>query len=226
MLNQTLELKMPGRRPSLRRLLLRYKRPLLSLWTNELRANGVDIGEGSWVAIGSQIQRGTTIGHHTRINGRASIRGRGRAVIGPYCEIGQGLTVLTENHGTRFPSMHVGLQRSIGIPPEQFYVEGDVEVGPTCWIGDRVTILAGVTVGCGAVLAAGSVVTRDVAPFSIVAGVPAREVRRRCQPEVGQVLLQSEWWNWPDERIKRNRAFFKLDIAKASQDELSAAISD
>ncbi len=215
-----------GHGPSLRRLLLRAKRPLLSFWTNELRANGVNIGPRAWVAVGSHIQRGTVIGHDTRINGPASIRGRGRALIGPYCEIGRRLTVLTENHTTHSPSMHIGLQRTIGMRPKQFVAGADVEIGAECWIGDGVTILAGVRIGCGAVLAAGSVVTKDVDPFCVVAGVPAREVRRRCLPEVGQLLRDIEWWEWSHERMQRNRQFFMADIATVSMEQLMATIAD
>lgn len=182
----------------------------------------VRIGSGSWVAGGSRIGPGTTIGHHTRINGPISIGGFGRATIGPYCAIGHRLTILTDNHRTDLPNMQFALNDALGLPT--IAVAADVDIGPACWVGDGVTVLAGVSVGVGAVLAAGSVVTADVAPFAIVGGVPAREIRRRCSPEVGRVLLDSAWWDWSPERLSRNREFFGTDIASVSPETLAATV--
>ncbi|HWX96547.1 MAG TPA: DapH/DapD/GlmU-related protein [Solirubrobacteraceae bacterium] len=208
------------------RILRRLNVWLSSFWLRLLRASGVRIGAGSKVAIGSQIKPGTIIGHDVRINGPAVIRGAGRAVIGPYCAIGHRLTILLENHAMSFPNMQFQLQLELGIRPKEFVLPGDVEIGPACWVGDNVTILPGVTVGAGAVLAAGSVVTRDVAPFAIVAGVPARELRRRCTPEVADVLLDAAWWEWPADRQLRNREFFTADITSVSPEALAATINE
>jgi virginiamycin A acetyltransferase len=189
-----------------------------------LRAGGVEIGPGSWVASGSQIKPGTTIGHHTQINGPASIRGAGRATIGPHCAIGMQLTIITSNHATHLPNMQIMLNETLGLP--SIVVPGDVNLGPACWVGDGVTLLPGVTVGAGAVLATGAVVAADVADFTIVGGVPAREIRRRCAPEIARVLLDAAWWEWPLERLERNREFFATDIGSASAEMLRAAIKE
>jgi virginiamycin A acetyltransferase len=208
------------------RRLRRLKAPVGSFWMDCLRASGVQIGPGCWVAIGSQIEPGTVIGHDTAINGPASIRGAGRATIGPYCAIGRRLTVLTENHATHLPNMQFVLHSRLGLPRGSLVVADGVEIGPACWLGDGVTILPGVSVGTGAVVAAGSVVTRDVAAFSVVAGVPARELRPRCSPEVARVLLDSAWWGWPRERLARNREFFATDITNVSPEVLAASIRE
>jgi virginiamycin A acetyltransferase len=180
------------------------------------------IGEGSWLARGSRISAPTAIGRHTGINGAAVIKGSGRVTIGPYGAVGDGLVISSSNHSTRHPNMQATLMRRFGF--KDLNEVGDVEVGPACWIGDRVTVMAGVKVGPGCVLAAGCVVTRDVEPFMIVGGVPARPLRERCSREVCDVLLADGWWEWSDERIERNQAFFEADIRSVSPATLRSLI--
>lgn len=79
---------------------------------------------------------------------------------------------------------------------------GDVVIGSDVWLCTNSVILSGVTVGHGAVVAAGAVVSRDVAPYSIVAGNPARHVRWRFSAEICAALLDSAWWNWPEQEIR------------------------
>lgn len=189
-----------------------------------LRADGVRIGSESRVASGSRIKPGTVIGHHTQINGPASIRGAGAATIGPYCAIGERLTIITSNHATHLPNMQIALNDALGLP--SIAVSGDVDIGPGCWVGDGVTLLPGVSVGAGAVLATGAVVSANVADFTVVGGVPAREIRRRCSHEVARVLLEAAWWNWPRERLERNRELFATDIGSVSPETLLAMIRD
>jgi acetyltransferase-like isoleucine patch superfamily enzyme len=79
--------------------------------------------------------------------------------------------------------------------------KGDIMVGSDVWIGRGATILSGVTIGDGAVVAAEAVVARDVRPYAIVVGNPAREVRRRFDDGTIEELLRIAWWRWPIERI-------------------------
>ncbi|WP_377292220.1 CatB-related O-acetyltransferase [Rhizobium sp. SG2393] len=78
----------------------------------------------------------------------------------------------------------------------------DTVVGPDVWIGTGAMIMPGVTLGAGSIVAAGAVVTRDVAPYTIVGGNPARPIRQRFAPDMVARLLAVAWWDWPLERIE------------------------
>lgn len=79
---------------------------------------------------------------------------------------------------------------------------GDVVIGSDVWLCSNSIILSGVSIGHGAVVANGSVVSRDVAPYSVVAGNPARHVRWRFPEEQCQALLASAWWDWPESEVR------------------------
>ena len=85
---------------------------------------------------------------------------------------------------------------------------GAVRIGHDVWIGAAALILDGVMIGNGAVIAAGAVVTKDVENYTIVAGNPARELRRRFDPEDIEALLKIAWWDWPDETIRSFESYF------------------
>jgi virginiamycin A acetyltransferase len=79
--------------------------------------------------------------------------------------------------------------------------KGDTIIGNDVWIGYGATIMAGVTIGDGAIIATKAVVTKDVAPYSIVGGNPAKEIRKRFSEEKIKQLLDLCWWDWPIEKI-------------------------
>ena len=86
-----------------------------------------------------------------------------------------------------------------------------VTIGNDVWIGTRAMVLGGVTIGDGAVIGAGAIVTKDVPPFAIVAGVPARIVRYRFSEEIIARLEVMQWWNLSDEVLKSNIALFQSE---------------
>ena len=81
--------------------------------------------------------------------------------------------------------------------------KGDITLGNDVWIGYEAVILAGVTIGDGAIIGARAVVTRDVPPYAIVGGVPARLIRRRFDDATIEALLDLCWWDWEPERIRQ-----------------------
>lgn len=82
--------------------------------------------------------------------------------------------------------------------------KGDIVIGNDVWIGYEAVILAGVTIGDGAIIGTRAVVTKDVSPYTIVGGVPAKPTKRRFPEEIISALLEIQWWNWSEERIARN----------------------
>lgn len=100
--------------------------------------------------------------------------------------------------------------------PELRYIRDTlyaVEIGNDCWIGQNVFIVGDVTIGDGAVVLAGSVVTKDVPPYAIVGGVPAKIIRYRYSDSDVAFLLHKQWWNKDIEWLKKNKEVF-LDISK------------
>lgn len=119
--------------------------------------------------------------------------------VGAYCSVGPGLVVRRRDHPLERPSLHPFFyNRHLGFVVRDTIADtadNPLEIGNDVWIGDRVTILSGCRrVGNGAVLAAGAVVTRDVAPYEVVGGVPARTIRMRFDDETIKALERSRWW--------------------------------
>ena len=79
-----------------------------------------------------------------------------------------------------------------------------MEIGNDVWIGMNAMILSGVKIGDGAVVGAGSVVTKDVEPYAVVAGNPAREIRKRFDDQTISELLKANWWDWDIQKIREN----------------------
>ena len=130
--------------------------------------------------------------------------------IGSFCSIGPGLIVfLGGNHRTELVSTF-----PFGNTPggdffkkqnkELIKSNGDVSIGNDVWIAERVTIMSGITIGDGAVIAANSHVVKDVEPYSIVGGNPARHIKYRFSQEQIEKLLKIKWWDWDDEKIQEN----------------------
>ncbi|MDW2798438.1 CatB-related O-acetyltransferase [Clostridium boliviensis] len=135
-----------------------------------------------------------------------------RLVIGRYCSIACGAKFIftSANH----------TQRSLATYPFGIFFDewdlpveriadtwdnkGDIVIGNDVWIGYEAVIMQGVHIGDGAVIGTRAVVTKDVEPYSIVGGIPAKTIRSRFDQPVVQVLLSLKWWDWSDEKVKEN----------------------
>jgi virginiamycin A acetyltransferase len=131
-----------------------------------------------------------------------------RLVIGRFCMIATGVRFLMNggNHDARGVSAYPfgAFPGWRGAPPPEGELRGDTVLGHDVWVGAHATILPGVAIGSGAIIGAGSVVTRAVRPYAVVAGNPAREIRRRFDDATVAALLDIAWWDWPAEKIERN----------------------
>lgn len=135
-----------------------------------------------------------------------------RLVIGKFCSIACGAKFLftSANHTMRslstypFPLFFEEWGLDKADVTQAWDNKGDIVVGNDVWIGYEAVILAGVTIGDGAIIGARAMVTKDVEPYTIVGGVPAKPIRRRFSDETIAQLESMQWWNWPRERTARN----------------------
>ena len=134
-----------------------------------------------------------------------------RLIIGKFCALARGVKFIMNgaNHKldgfSTYPFFGFGNGWERVLPqPEEFPYKGDTVVGNDVWIGYEAVIMPGVTIGDGAIVAANSVVVKDVLPYTIVGGNPAKLIRQRFEDDVIEVLLMVVWWNWDIEKITRN----------------------
>jgi virginiamycin A acetyltransferase len=130
-----------------------------------------------------------------------------KLIIGKFCQIASDVTFIMNgaNHLTdavsTYPFAIFGHGWEGAMEGREYPSRGNTVIGNDVWIGYGATIMAGVTVGDGAIIATKSVVTRDVPPYTIVGGNPAHEIRKRFTPEEIERLLELRWWDWPVEKI-------------------------
>lgn len=149
-----------------------------------------------------ELRDGVAIGNHSYLN-RGTIVGSGR--IGNFCSIAYGCQIGMARHPTDYVTTSpklFGPENLLGVPAFHEPYSSPPHIGSDVWIGSAAQVLQGVTVGDGAIVAAGAVVTRDVEPFAIVGGVPARFVRYRFSREKIECLQQLRWWDMTLDEIR------------------------
>lgn len=180
-------------------------------WLQQYRQQGVDATAGRYSYGRPEIQFRPSEIHSTRLR------------IGAFCSIARNCTINLGSFGqhpiellTTYPlAMIFGQPPEINIPrkPEG---PGSVEIGNDVWIGEDAILFSGVNIGHGAVIGTRSLVNRDIPPYAIAAGTPARVIRMRFPEEIVKRLLLISWWNWEDSKIQAKLpAFFMFDIYKA-----------
>lgn len=175
---------------------------------NVITESGIEIGDytmyNDFVNDPRDFEKNNVL-YHYPINGD-------KLKVGKFCSIACGAKFLftSANH-----TMH-----SISTYPFPIFFEkwgldvtnitsawdnkGDIVIGNDVWIGYEAVVLSGVTIGDGAIIGTRAVVTKDVPPYTIVGGIPAKPIRKRFSDEVISKLLELQWWNWPENRIKEN----------------------
>lgn len=131
-----------------------------------------------------------------------------KLIIGKFCQIATGARFIMNgaNHVmdavSTYPFKIFG--KSWSNAEMNPICKGDTVIGNDVWIGNGAIFMQGVTIGDGAIIATSSVVTKDVAPYTIVGGNPAREIRKRFDQETIDLLLHLQWWDWPIEKISEH----------------------
>lgn len=168
--------------------------------------------------------KGSSIGRYSYIGNDTDVES---ADIGQFCSISDHCRIGMGGHTLDYLSTCPMFTQKINGCQTQWIdrdthavEEKRVVVGNDVWVGSHVLINGGVTVGHGAVIGAGAVVVKDVPPYAIVGGVPARVIRYRFSPDIIEKLLELEWWNLDDNTLKENIEFFqKADISVDDVDE-------
>ena len=140
---------------------------------------------------------------------------RERLIIGKFCSIACGVKFLFNcaNHSLKSLSSYTFplFYEEWGMPKSDVASawdnKGDIVIGNDVWIGFEAVVMAGVRIGDGAVVAARAVVTKDVQPYTIVGGVPAREIRKRFDERTAERMQSLQWWDWPIDKIRRNMPY-------------------
>lgn len=171
---------------------------------NAIQTPRIEVGDftiyNDFVNDPCDFQRNNVL-YHYPVNGD-------RLAIGKFCSIACGARFLmnSANHAMGslstyvFPIFYEEWDHGM-VVTEAWDNRGDILIGNDVWIGYEAVILSGVTIGDGAIVAARSVVTKDVPPYTIVGGVPAKPIRRRFDQETIDALLELRWWDWPAEKL-------------------------
>ncbi|HEY8928034.1 MAG TPA: CatB-related O-acetyltransferase [Mucilaginibacter sp.] len=177
-----------------------------------------ELGNFNVLFTGAQVIN-STLGSHTYVQKRSTIV---NASVGKFCSIASDVSIGPGNHKLDGVSTHPAFYLR-NTPLLKKYSAADIflesskktTVGHDVWIGEKAIVLDGLSIGTGAVIAAGAVVAKDVAPYSIVGGVPAKVIRMRFTEAEIELLLKSEWWNKDEDWLQQNyRAFDSIKAFK------------
>lgn len=191
----------------------------------------ISVGDGfAWLHKSVKLSTQLSIGRFSYINAGSVLGGKYPIRIGAFCSIAAELYAWTwESHDVdHVTTSPVRLILGLPITYSQIVEKPlGITIGSDVYLGHQVRIMPGVTIGDGAVVGARAVVTRDLEPYGIYGGVPARLIRKRFADPVIAALQDIRYWDWPLEKLRRNAAFFDLKLTELQTAEaLYAAIVD
>jgi acetyltransferase-like isoleucine patch superfamily enzyme len=129
--------------------------------------------------------------------------------IGAFCSIARHVAMYEASHNPQRTTTYFVEKNLLRVPPspDAETSAGAIRIGNDVWIGQAAQIMSGVTVGDGAIVGAGSIVTRDVPPYAVVGGNPARVIRYRFDDETIARMQSMAWWDWEEARLRAERGF-------------------
>jgi len=193
------------------RLLRPLARRLAASVDRELHGGAHEAGYGPLTAAEARAQGVLSFGRSTYGSPEVFWYPGDKAVVrvGAYCSIAYGVRFVPGgNHNTAWVSTYPFPE---AIAEGHPFTKGDIVVGNDVWIGLGATILSGVHIGNGAVVAAGSVVTRAVPAYAIVAGAPAAVIGSRFEPDTVDALERIAWWDWSADQVLERQALLASD---------------
>lgn len=162
------------------------------------------------VPDGCNFSGKTKIGYATTLGYRNFFGGS--ITIGKYCQLGVDVALHATNHPISYMTTYIN-QNLFQGELKQLKEENSIKIGHDVWIGHGVIVLGNVSIGNGAIIAAGSVVTKNVAPYSIVAGVPAKEIRKRFSETIINEIETMQWWDKSEEELEKMKPLFFKDFS-------------
>lgn len=176
--------------------------------------NITNMGEGCYVE-NACIYGDVEVGRFVNITGPGIIIHAeiNKIAIGSFSSIAPNVSIIEFNHDMSRPTTSSIQSVIFGkTPRNDFISKGSIIIEEDVWVGSNVAILSGVKIGRGAIIAAGSVVNKDVEAYSVYGGVPARKLKMRFSEEEIYRIEELHWWNWDEETIRKNEKFFEGDI--------------
>lgn len=149
-----------------------------------------------------------------------------KLIIGKFCMIASDVKFIMNganhltNSITAYPFSIFGHGWENAMDGKKYPYKGDTKIGNDVWIGYNSTIMPGIKIGDGAIIGTNSTVVKDVEPYTIVGGNPAREIRKRFSKDIIERLLKLKWWDWEIEKITRNvQHLTDINVAKLEQSD-------
>lgn len=185
-------------------------------FSNIVTSYGVTIGKGNTFGNFVKIYPNSSvayskIGDYTYIGGNCKLQ---NCNIGKFCSIAPEVIIGMGIHPINHISTYPGFYSSKASGVKSFYVDSEilehkiVTIGNDVWIGTRALVLDGVSIGDGVVIAAGSIVTKDIPSYAVVGGIPAKVIKYRFNQENIDCLMRYKWWDKNEEELRREAKFF------------------
>lgn len=176
----------------------------------EVRINNVNFDHKCNIAYGADLAD-TVIGKFSSIGRNTTIR---KALIGNFCSVSYNVSIGAASHPMdRVSGSAAFFQPKFGLcNNKESIIHEETIVGHGVWIGCNAVILEGARIGNGAIIGAGAVVTKDVEPYSVVIGVPAKHIRYRFNENIIEHLEKSRWWTMNDEFYRKNLSLFSATL--------------